>query len=178
MPVVCYAPAAELPLADIIVRKAEISDAETVYDFVLKLDCEDAPVRPPAMSVDDIIAAGFGDDPLFEAFVAQARDGKPLGIVSFYRGYSGWFAKPVARVHMLIVDEGARGQGIGRKLIAAVAALAVERGWVRLELLVEEGQPAAGFYQSIGMENCREDHYRLEGRALSEFSASCFNEGH
>ena len=53
------------------VRKAERGDAQTLFEFVLKLDCDGASRRRPIVSVDDILAAGFGPDPLFEAFIAE-----------------------------------------------------------------------------------------------------------
>ena len=124
-----------------IVRKAERRDAETLFEFVLRLDGDGAPVRGPQMSVDDIMAAGFGPDPLFEAFIAETDAGVPLGAVSFYRGYSGWYAKSLAMAHLLFVTEAARGKGIGLKLMAAVADVAVKRNWVRIELIVEEDRP-------------------------------------
>jgi GNAT superfamily N-acetyltransferase len=152
------------------VRKAESSDARTLFEFVLKLDREEASVRCPIMSVEDVLAAGFGADPLFEAFIAESPDGTALGAVSYYRGYSGWHAKPVAVVHMLFIDEDARGQGVGRSLMAAVAEVAVERHWARVELRVEEGRPAVRFYEAIGMRNCNEHHYLLEGRPLANLA--------
>ncbi len=152
------------------VRKAERSDAQTLFEFVLKLDREGASDRRPIMSVNDIITAGFGADPLFEAFIAEAPDGTALGAVSFYRGYSGWHAKPVAVVHMLFIDEDARGQGVGRALMAAVAAVAVERRWARVELFVEEERPAVRFYEAIGMLNCKEHHFLLEGQPLAKLA--------
>ena len=81
-----------------IVRKAERRDAATLFDYMLGLDRDYAPVRSPEMSADDIMAAGFGPDPLFEAFIAETADAVPLGAISFYRGYSGWYAKPLAMV--------------------------------------------------------------------------------
>jgi GNAT superfamily N-acetyltransferase len=152
------------------VRKAERGDAQTLFEFVLKLDCDGASRRRPIVSVDDILAAGFGPDPLFEAFIAETNDGTALGAVSFYRGYSGWHAKPVAVVHMLFTNEDARGKGVGRALMAAVAALAVERHWARVELFVEEARPAIRFYEAVGMLNCKEHHYRLEGSRLTELA--------
>ena len=61
-----------------IVRKADRRDAETLFDFVLRLDRDGAPVRGPKMSVADIVAAGFGTEPLFEAFIAETAEGVPL----------------------------------------------------------------------------------------------------
>ncbi len=153
-----------------IVRKAERRDAETLFEFVLRLDRDGAPVRGPVMSVEDLVAAGFGPEPLFEAFIAETAEGVPLGAISFFRGYSGWYAKSLAMVHLLFVTEAARGQGIGRKLMAAVADVVVRRNWVRLELIVEEGRPAIQFYETIGMQNCEHRHFRLEGRGLSELA--------
>lgn len=149
-----------------IIRKTEIKDAKIIQAFVLTLDSEDAKVRPPIMSVKDIEAAGFGEDPLFEAYLAESKEGVPLGIISFFRGYSGWHAKPAAVIHMLYVSEDARRQNVARKLMAKVASIAVERGWARLQLCVEEGRAAIQFYESIGMRNCQEKHYQIEGAAL------------
>ena len=95
-----------------IVRKAERRDAETLFEFVLRLDRDGAPVRGPVMAVEDLVAAGFGPEPLFEAFIAETAEGVPLGAISFFRGYSGWYAKSLAMVHLLFVTEAARGQGI------------------------------------------------------------------
>lgn len=71
------------------VRKADRNGAQTLFEFVLKLDREEASVRCPIMSVDDILATGFGPDLLLEAFIAATPDGTALGAISFYRGYSG-----------------------------------------------------------------------------------------
>ena len=156
-----------------IVRKAERRDADTLFEFVLRLDRDGAPVRGPVMSVEDLVAAGFGPEPLFEAFIAETAEGVPLGAISFFRGYSGWYAKSLAMVHLLFVTEAARGQGIGRKLMAAVADVVVRRNWARLELIVEEDRPAIRFYESIGMQNCQHRHFRLEGRGLIELARKC-----
>ena len=86
-----------------IVRKAERRDADTLFEFVLRLDRDGAPVRGPVMSVEDLVAAGFGPEPLFEAFIAETAEGVPLGAISFFRGYSGWYAKSLAMVHLLFV---------------------------------------------------------------------------
>lgn len=54
-----------------IVRKAERRDAETLFEFILRLDRDGAQVRSPVMSVDDIMAAGFGPEPLEDRGLAE-----------------------------------------------------------------------------------------------------------
>lgn len=153
-----------------IIRKAELPDAKTLYNFVLALDREDSEVRSPIITFEDIEKAGFGAHSLFEAYIAESEDGIPLGAISFFRGYSGWHAKPVAIVHMLYVSQQARRQDIARKLMAKVASIVIERDWARLQLCVEEGRPAIQFYESIGMQDCQERHYRIEDKALIELA--------
>ncbi len=159
-----------------IIRPAEIRDAEALYDFVIRLDRNDRPAseppRTPVMTADDIRKAGFGSDPQFEAFIAEDDGNNTLGAISFARGYSGWYAGPTASVHMLYVSKDARGQGVGRALISAVAALTVERNWHRVDLLVEDINPAVGFYEALGLRNAGELRYFLDGRALSALAGA------
>jgi len=58
---------------------------------------------------------------------------------------------PVGRVTALVVDEAARGQGIGRALVAAAETLLAERGCVLIEVTSNKTRvDAHAFYESIG----------------------------
>ncbi|MEC9346598.1 MAG: GNAT family acetyltransferase [Pseudomonadota bacterium] len=61
-------------------------------------------------------------------------------------GHRGW-------MYYLASSPGRRGQGIGRKLVAAAEDWLRERGCPKVELLVRDGNLAAlGFYERIGYE--------------------------
>ncbi len=63
---------------------------------------------------------------------------------------------PVGLVEDVVVRADCRGQGVGRQLMAAVNAWAVERGLTRLQLLADRGnQPAMDFYRRIGWQDTR-----------------------
>ena len=67
----------------------------------------------------------------------------------------------------------ARGTGLGRALIADLAAIAVARGFRRLDLSVLDWNPARGFYERLGVE--RLDtwlQYRVAGEALAALAES------
>ena len=72
----------------------------------------------------------------------------------------------------IFVEEWARGQGLGRKLMAALAAIAVARGCPRLELQVLHWNPAREFYRRLGMTYMEEWlPYRLAGEELQALAA-------
>jgi GNAT superfamily N-acetyltransferase len=53
----------------------------------------------------------------------------------------------------LFVTQAARGKGVGRRLMTRLAAIAVERGWERIDFQVLEWNPARGFYRRLGIEH-------------------------
>jgi GNAT superfamily N-acetyltransferase len=153
----------------LIVRSARASDSETIFRFVVGLIEDHLPGQAPWTSTERIKADGFGPDPLFEAFIAE-RGAEPLGFVSFFRGYAGWRGRPMGIVHALYVLPGERRTGAAQALMGAVARTALERGWVRVELFVEEERPAIRFYEAIGMRDLHHRHMRLEGEALERLA--------
>ncbi|MBF9196378.1 GNAT family N-acetyltransferase [Microvirga terrestris] len=152
------------------IRKAVIGDAETIFRFMAGLVDDHLPGQAPWTSPERLRNDGFGPDPLFEAFIAERAE-RPIGFVSFFRGYAGWRGKPMGIVHALYVSPPERRSGAARRLMAAVAQTARERGWERIELFVEEDRPALRFYESIGMRDLSHRHLRLEGEALLGLAA-------
>ena len=147
------------------VRPAIVQDSETIFSLIAGLIDDHLPGQTPWTSAERIRADGFGPDPLFEALIAE-RDAKPVGFVSFFRGYAGWSGKPMGIVHALYVLPEERRAGAARALMVAVARVAVDRGWVRVELFIEEERPAIRFYEAIGMRDLHHRHMRLDGEAL------------
>ncbi|MFC1457605.1 GNAT family N-acetyltransferase [Microvirga arabica] len=149
----------------LVIRPAVSSDAEMIFRFVSGLIDDHLPGQTPWTSAERIEADGFGPDPLFEALIAE-REGKSVGFVSFCRGYAGWRGKPMGIVHALYVMPEERRTGAAKALMAAAARIALDRGWLRVELFVEEGRSAIRFYEAIGMSDLHHRHMRLEGEAL------------
>ena len=120
----------------------------------------------------DLKRALFGERPLAEALVG-ALDGQVVGFALFYPTYSTFSGKPGLWLEDLFVVPEARGAGVGRALLAALAALAVARdcGSVQWEVL-DWNAPAIGFYASLGAEPLSEwTTMRLGGDALAKLGA-------
>ena len=81
-----------------------------------------------------------------------AYDGAdPIGIATCFRGFSTFAARPLINVHDLAVLPSRRGQGIGRRLLAAVEQKARALGCCKLTLEVQEdNRRARRLYEAIG----------------------------
>jgi ribosomal protein S18 acetylase RimI-like enzyme len=81
-----------------------------------------------------------------------AWDGeRPVGLVNAFEGVSTFKARPLLNIHDIAVAASHRGQGIGRRLLAAVEAEARARGCCKLTLEALEGNAGAiALYRDLG----------------------------
>src|SRR6266849_1668935 len=68
----------------------------------------------------------------FQAGLAP-RNFVPPGTALFHTRFSTWLGRPGLYLEDLYVTEAARGQGAGRRLMARLAAIAIARGWGRID---------------------------------------------
>jgi GNAT superfamily N-acetyltransferase len=111
----------------------------------------------------------FGPRPAAEVLIGEL-DGRPVGFALFFANFSTFLAKPGIYLEDLFVLPEARGHGVGRALLSAVAKLAVERDAGRLEWAVLDwNEPAIGFYRTVGAVPMDEwTTMRVTGDALRE----------
>lgn len=144
---------------DYIIRRAEEGDTDAVLALLGQVHAVHEEIRPDlfergtrkysAAQLKDIFA-----DPDSPVFVCQ-REGKVLGY-AFCRIMREQDPSRTAITTLylddLCVDEGARGCGIGHKLLARVEDFAAECGAYNLTLHVYAGNDSAEkFYLSAGM---------------------------
>ncbi len=110
----------------------------------------------------------FGPDPKAFAHVVE-REGEIVGIAIWFLTYSTWTGRHGIWLEDLYVDEGQRGRGYGKALIASLAALCVARDYTRLEWTVLDwNAPSIAFYRSLHAVPMEEwTTQRLTGEALA-----------
>jgi GNAT superfamily N-acetyltransferase len=92
---------------------------------------------------------GFGPQPLFECLIADDA-GEAAGFALYFPIYSTWRG-PSVHLEDLFVRPSHRGRGIGKALLARVAALALERGCARMQWdVLDWNKPAIDFYRGCG----------------------------
>lgn len=151
----------------ITLRFATADDAGILLALVRELAIyEKAPDAVLATEA-DFRRHGFGPTPHFEALLAFVDD-RPAGFALFFPNFSTWLGKPGLYLEDIFVPEWARALGVGRRLMTRLAAIAVERGWGRLDFWVLHWNPARGFYHRLGFRHMEEWlPYRAEGEALA-----------
>jgi len=78
-------------------------------------------------------------------------DGVPVGLINAFEGFSTFRCAPLLNIHDVAVSAAFRNQGLARRMLEVVEAIALERGCCKLTLEVLEGnRPAAALYRSIG----------------------------
>lgn len=155
-----------------LVRWATPEDAETIIGFVRDLAVfeHESPDRVH-LTPEAIRRDGFGPRPIFECVIAE-HEGVPVGFALFFPNYSTWEGAPGLYLEDLYVSESARRTGAGRALLAALARIAHDRGWRRLDLSVLDWNPARGFYESLGMAHQAEWlAYRMEADAIARLAS-------
>lgn len=77
-----------------------------------------------------------------------------VGLLNAFMGYSTFKARPLINVHDIAVLPSWRGQGVGRALLDALQAVALERGCCKLTLEVLSGNISARrAYEKFGFED-------------------------
>ncbi|WP_066559183.1 GNAT family N-acetyltransferase [Croceicoccus bisphenolivorans] len=86
------------------------------------------------------------------AFSLIARqDGEPVGLANCFTGFSTFACAPLVNIHDIAVLPSARGKGIGRALMRAIAEEAKKRGACKITLEVLSGNEGAkALYASEG----------------------------
>lgn len=108
------------------VRPATEADAELVRTLIEELN-RDQGEETGKVTAEAIRRDGFGPRPEFRVLLAEL-DGEPAGYALFHPTWSTEVGEPGFYVYDLYVREAARGRGVGRALMAAVARLAKAEG--------------------------------------------------
>lgn len=133
------------------IRCATADDVGLLLQLVRELAAYERAPDAVVATEEDLRRYGFGTEPRFEALLAFV-DNRPAGFALFFPDFSTWRGRPGLYIEDLYVRDWARRRGVGRRLIARLAAIALERDWPALHLMVLDWNPARGFYHRLGIE--------------------------
>ncbi|MDT7544752.1 MAG: hypothetical protein QOE99_862 [Actinomycetota bacterium] len=156
-----------------VIRQAGPADVPVLLELVHELAVYEK--EPDAVEGTEQMLADalFGAMPVASCHVAEI-DGEVVGFALWYVTFSTWKGRPGLWLEDLFVRPAARGSGLGKALLQALAQVCVERDYARFEWWVLDWNvDAQGFYRSLGAQP--QDVWttgRVDGDALTQLGAS------
>ena len=159
------------PMAEVTIRHATPADAGTIVRLIRALAAYEKLLDQVRIEEADVLRDGFGPRPCFECLLAEIA-GEAAGFALYLNDYSTFQGRSGIFVEDLFVCEAARGRGVGRRLLARLAAIARECGCGSLNLIVLDWNPAREFYHRLGFVEARGWlPYTMTGAALDRLAA-------
>jgi ribosomal protein S18 acetylase RimI-like enzyme len=154
-----------------IIRRATAADAEALAAMLDAMNVEDG--QPPGrFDAARVRRDGFGDDPAFSALVASVA-GRSVGYALFLPFYNTELARRGLWMLDLWIAPQHRRRGLGRHLVAALAARTVDEGRASLWWTVRNSNAAArAFYAALGAKDDETRLLELDGTALEALAGA------
>ena len=113
----------------------------------------------------------FGPRPAAEVCLLYVGE-EPVGFVVFFSTFSTFACRPGIYLEDLFIERAWRGRGLGRQLLAHVAAIGAERGCRSMKWAVLSwNERAVDFYRRLGANKVTEwDTFELAGEAFDRLA--------
>ncbi len=130
------------------IRRAIKEDCPRLLELVKELAIYEKAPDEVTVTLEHFEASGFGNDPVWWAFVAE-ENGIVLGFALYYIRYSTWKGQAMY-LEDILVTESARGKGIGKLLMEELIREAADKKFNRIIWQVLEwNEPAINFYKKF-----------------------------
>jgi GNAT superfamily N-acetyltransferase len=154
-----------------VIRPTTPDDVPAVVELVHELAAYEKAPHECHLTTEQLHAALFAEQPALFGHVAEV-DGQVVGFTLWFLNFSTWRGVHGIYLEDLYVRPEFRGKGIGKALLAELAAECVRRGYARLEWWVLDWNPATKFYQALGAVPMDEwTVYRLTDEPLTALAA-------
>ena len=157
------------------IRPAGAGDAGTIFNLIKELADYERLSHEVVATEEDIHNSLFGRHPYAEALIGEHR-GKPISFALFFYNFSTFLGKPGIYLEDLYVKPEYRSKGFGRRMLAHIARLAIDRNCGRFEWSVLDWNlPAIRTYEKLKAKPMNDwILYRLSGKALRNLAKECF----
>jgi GNAT superfamily N-acetyltransferase len=128
------------------IRKAVKNDCQPMMQLIKELAVYEKAPEEVTVSFDHFVESGFGERPVWWAFVAEV-DEKVVGFALYYIRYSTWKGQ---RLYLedILVNEPYRGNGIGKLLFDRLLEEVKEKKFSGMVWQVLDwNEPAINFYK-------------------------------
>ena len=144
--------------AGLTIRPATEADVETLFGLILEL-AEYEKLTHAVRGDADVLRRSLFEEKAAEALIVELG-GEAVGYAIFFSTFSTFECRSGIWIEDVYVRPDRRRGGIGRSVMEHLAAIALERGHVRLEwCALDWNEPALRFYDKLGA--TRLDEWKL-----------------
>lgn len=149
------------------IRAATVDDVDAIHDLICDLAAYERARDQVRATPGQLREALFAPEPAVYALVATSGDAV-VGFALYFLSFSTWEGVHGIYLEDLYVRPEERGTGLGKALLTSLAAIALARGYARVEWSVLNwNTPSIEFYRRLGAVPMDEwTVYRLTGNAL------------
>ena len=131
---------------EINIRRAKKEDCKRLLDLIHELAVYERAPHEMTVTLDHFEESGFGESPVWWAFVAEVDD-EVQGFALYYIRYSTWKGQRMYLEDFLVTDE-MRGKGIGKLLFNRLIEEFREKKFTGMVWQVLNwNEPAINFYK-------------------------------
>ena len=155
------------------IRPAVPADTDLIYRFIRELADYEKLAHAVEADAADVAAVLFCQHPRAFCEIAE-QDGAGVGFALWFYNLSTFTGRHGIYLEDLYLVPAARGAGVGRALMAALARRCLDEGLKRLEWAVLDwNTPAIEFYKAMGGEFLDEwRNVRVSGDALQRLAGT------
>ena len=137
-------------MASIRIVAAQPADVPIILQMIRALADYEQLTHEVTATEQDLHQSLFGPRPACEVVIAYSGD-VPIGLALFFHNFSTFLGKHGLYLEDLFVVPEWRGKGVGKQLLAHVAAIAESRNCGRMEWSVLDwNESAIAFYRRMG----------------------------
>src|ERR1700730_13181550 len=122
-------------MSAVTLRFATADDVGLLLQLIRELAAYEKAPGAVVATEENLRRHGFGSERRVQALL-DLRDCEPAGFALFSPDFSTWHGRPGIFLEDLYFREWARRRGVGRRLMARLARVAIERDWPALHFNV------------------------------------------
>ncbi|MBC5839502.1 GNAT family N-acetyltransferase [Flavobacterium muglaense] len=151
------------------IRRGKSEDMVAVLGLIQELAIFENEPDAVLVTAEDLMRDGFGENPLFQVFVAEVEQ-EIVGIALYYYRYSTWKGKTL-HLEDLVVKEKMRGTGLGYALYTEIIKQGKKDQVRRIEWnVLDWNTPAIDFYEKSGAKVLRDwDSVQMDEAGINDF---------
>ena len=155
------------------IRLARRDESAIILKFVKDFAKYEKMSKLVTLTEEDIITNIF--DKGYARVLFLEAEGRVIGFAIYFYSFSTFIGKSVLYLEDLFIENGMRGKGYGKEVLAYLAKTALVKDCVRFEWsCLRWNKPSIAIYEKMKATQMREwIKFRLDGTELTDLAAKC-----